>query len=115
MTDGDLGGLLEILSDEHARMILRETMKRPMSADELSDACDLSPQSVYRRTDQLTSLGLLDTEMQYDSEGHHFRTYTADPTRIVIDVAEDDVDVTVSQRERMADRFTEFVNQVRDQ
>jgi len=90
-------------------------MNQPMSADELSDVCGISPQSVYRRTDTLTDHGLLDTEMRYDTEGHHFRTYTADPTQIVVDITEDDVAVTISQQAQMTDRFTEFVNHVRDQ
>jgi predicted transcriptional regulator len=115
MTDEELSDVLKILGDEHSRKILQETMKRPMSADELSDVCDISPQSVYRRTDKLSSYGLLDTEMEYEEDGHHFQTYTADPTQIVIGISEENADVTISKREKMTDRFNEFINQVRDQ
>lgn len=115
MTDEEQKPLLKILSDEHARKILQETMKQPMSADELSEACDISPQSVYRRTDPLTAHGLLSTQMEYDADGHHYRTYTADPTQIVVDITEEDVNVAIAQQERMTDRFIEFVNHVRDQ
>lgn len=115
MTDEELSDVLTILGDEHAREILQATMKRPMSADELSDACNISPQSVYRRTDELSSYGLLETELEYDEDGHHFRTYTADPTRIVIAISEENTDVTISRRERMADRFSEFIDRVRDE
>ncbi|MFD1632929.1 ArsR/SmtB family transcription factor (plasmid) [Haloplanus ruber] len=115
MPDEEQQHLLNILSDEHARTILQETMNRPMSADELSDACGISPQSVYRRTETLTKHGLLDTEMEYDTEGHHYRTFTADSTQIVVDITADDVAVTVTQQEPMADRLAEFVDHVRDQ
>ncbi|WP_434531485.1 ArsR/SmtB family transcription factor (plasmid) [Haloarcula sp. NS06] len=115
MTDEELSGILNILSDEHARNILQETMKRPMSADELSEICNISTQTVYRRTDKLSSYGLLDTEMEYDEDGHHFQIYTADPAQIVIGISEEDANVTISKRERMSDRFSEFINQVRDQ
>jgi hypothetical protein len=54
-------------------------------------------------------------EMEYDEDGHHFRTFNADPTRIVIGISEQHTDVTISKQERMADRFSEFINQVRDQ
>jgi predicted transcriptional regulator len=115
MTDEELSDVLKTLSDEHSRKILQETMKRPMSANELSDVCDISTQSVYRRTDELTSHGLLQMEMEYDEDGHHFRTFSADPTRIVIGISEQHTDVTISKQEQMADRFSEFINQVRDQ
>lgn len=115
MTNEELSDVLKILSDEHSRKILQETMKRPMSADELSDVCNISPQSIYRRTDELSSYGLLDTEMEYDEEGHHFQTYTADPTRIVIGISEENTELSISKQEKMADRFSEFINQVRDQ
>lgn len=114
MTDEELSGLLTLLGDEHSRKILQETMKQPMSADELSDVCGISSQSIYRRTDELSSYDLLDAEKRYDEDGHHFRTYTADPTQIVIGISEESTDVTVSRREKMADRLSEFVTQVRD-
>ncbi len=113
MTDGEKD-LLEVLGDERTREILKESMNEPMSADELSEACGISPQSVYRRTDRLTSCGLLRTEMEVDSDGHHFKTYRADPTQVIIDITEKEVEVTVARKDRMADRLTEFVNQVRD-
>ncbi len=115
MTDDELSDALKILGDEHTIKILQETMKRPMSADELSDVCNISPQSVYRRTDELTSYGLLDTEMEYDEDGHHFQTFTADPTQIVIGISEENANMTVTKRESMTDRLSEFIHQVRDQ
>jgi predicted transcriptional regulator len=115
MTTEELSDVLNILSDEQSRKILQETMERPMSAEELSEVCDISPQSVYRRTDELSSYGLLDTELEYDEDGHHFRTYLADPTQIVIDISEEKTDVAISRQKRMADRFSEFVKQVKDQ
>jgi predicted transcriptional regulator len=115
MTDEELSDILKLLSDEHSRKILQETMRQPMSAEELSEVCDISPQSVYRRTDKLSSYDLLDTEMEHDEDGHHFQMYTADPTQIVIGISEENADVTISKREKMADRFSEFINQVRNQ
>ncbi len=114
MTDEEQQSLLDILGDRHARRILQETMSEPMSADQLSEACDISPQSVYRRTDELTAHGLLETEMEYDADGHHYTTFTADPTQIVIEITEEEIDTTTTRTERMSDRLTEFVNQVRD-
>lgn len=115
MTDEELSDVLKILGDEHTIKILQETMKQPMSADELSDACDISLQSVYRRTDKLTSYGILDTEMKYDEDGHHFQTFTTNPIQIVIGISEENADMTVTKRESMTDRLSEFINQVRDQ
>lgn len=115
MTDQELSDILNILADDHARQILQETMDRPMSADELSDVCDISPQSVYRRTDTLSSYGLIETQTEYDDDGHHFQRYAADPTQIVIDISEETTELSMSKREKMADRFSEFIDLVRDQ
>jgi predicted transcriptional regulator len=112
MTDDHQQTILSVLGDKHARNILQATMSEPMSADQLSEVCDISTQSVYRRTDALTASGLLETELQHDADGHHYKTFSADPTQIVVEITEEDVDTTVTRTEPMADRLAEFVNQV---
>ena len=95
--------------------MLQETMKEPKSAERLSEICDISPQSVYRRTDKLTALGLMETEKRYDPDGHHFTVFRSAPTEISVVVSEDGVELAVSKQETMADRFTEFITGANDQ
>jgi len=114
MTDEEKSNILKMLSDEHTREILKQTMKRPMSADELSEECGISPQSIYRRTDKLTSYNLIETRMEVDPDGHHFKTYTASPTQVAVEITEESTEVTVTQREQMSERLSDFIRQVRN-
>lgn len=95
--------------------MLQETMKEPKSAEQLSDICDISPQSVYRRTDKLTSLGLMETEKRYDPDGHHFTVFSSAPTELSVEITEDDIRITVAKQEKMVDRLTDFIARSKDQ
>lgn len=115
MTDGEAKRLLDVISDKHAIKMLQETMTEPKSAEQLCDICDISSQSVYRRTDKLTSLGLMETEKRYDPDGHHFTVFSSTPTKMSVVVTEEDVSITLTKEETMADRFTEFITRSKDQ
>ncbi|WP_255190764.1 ArsR/SmtB family transcription factor [Natronobeatus ordinarius] len=104
----------ELLADECTLTILRETITEPMAADELSDVCEVSPQTVYRRLEALVEHDLVEKDLQLDADGHHYNVYTATLDRIVVDLTTDGFELRVSRRNRMADRFTTFVDEVRD-
>lgn len=69
--------LLDVLEDEYARDILVETAKGPRSVEELSEACEASPSTIYRRIDRLEELSLVAPEQRLDPEGHHYKVYGA--------------------------------------
>ena len=112
--DEDVREIGALLADETTQQILIETTTEPMSADELSDACDVSPQTVYRRLEDLIEYDMVTEDLELDDDGHHYKVYTATLDRVVIELTSDGFTLTLSVRERMAVRFTQFVNEVRD-
>lgn len=113
--DEEVRSIASLLADECTQTILTETVTEPMSADELSEACDVSPQTVYRRLEELTDQDLIEEDLQPDAEGNHHKVYTATLVRVVVELTPDGFELQVSRRDRMADRFTQFIDEVRDQ
>ena len=112
--DRTVSEIASLLADDCTQTILVQTATNPMSASELSTACDVSPQTVYRRLEELTEQDLVDETLQPDPEGNHYKVYTATLDRVVIDISPDGLELTLSRHDRMADRFTRFVDEVRD-
>jgi DNA-directed RNA polymerase specialized sigma24 family protein len=60
VADGaDADEILALLEDQYARVILQQTRNNAMSAKEISEICDISISTVYRRTERLIECGLL--------------------------------------------------------
>lgn len=112
--DEEIRSIASLLADECTQTILSETVTEPMSADELSQICEASPQTVYRRLDDLLEYDLVEEELQPDSEGHHYKIYTATLDSADFTLGPDGFELSISHRDRMADRFTQFVDEVRD-
>lgn len=112
--DEEVRAIATLLADECAQTILTETVTEPMSADELSDVCDVSPQTVYRRLDALVEHDLVEETLRPDADGHHYSVYSATLDRVVVDLTPDGFELSLSRRDRMAARFTRFVDEVRD-
>ncbi|MDL5363278.1 winged helix-turn-helix domain-containing protein [Halalkalicoccus sp. NIPERK01] len=47
-----------------------------MSAPELSEACNASVSTIYRRIERLQEYDLLDERLQLDRDGHHVQSAT---------------------------------------
>ncbi|WP_312911825.1 transcriptional regulator [Natronosalvus caseinilyticus] len=101
-----VGGLLE---DEYAHAILIHTSTKSMSAPELSEVCDASVSTIYRRIERLQAYDLLEEQLQLDKDGHHYNTYTARLERIEIELEDGGFGLTITYREpNAADRFTDL-------
>jgi predicted transcriptional regulator len=112
--DGDVREIAALLEDEYAHAILIHTSDRAMSADELSNACDASVSTIYRRIERLREHDLLAEQLQLDREGHHYRTYTARLQRIEIELEDGAFEMEVTYRpEDAADRFTNLFEGLR--
>jgi predicted ArsR family transcriptional regulator len=112
--DEDVREISALLADETTQQMLIETTTKPMSADELSDACGVSPQTVYRRLEDLKAYEMVEEEVKIDDDGHHYKVYAATLDRVVIKLTSDGFSIDLSLRQRMAARFTQFVDEVRD-
>lgn len=105
--------VLEVLADEYARDILTRTEQEPMSAKELTEVCDASETTIYRRIDQLRSLGFLTETLQIDQQGHHRKLYKTTLEGLAVEVSEGTVSVHVQTEEDVADRFGRLWNDLR--
>ena len=110
MSEDCPGEVFALLDDEYARAILTATSTTSMSAKSLSEECDASLPTVYRRTERLVDCGLLDERTQLTDDGHHYQVFEARLERLTVDLESDGLRVTVEERRTadMADRFTEM-------
>ena len=102
-----IGALLE---DPTVRAILTQTSQEPMSATTLSERCDASKPTVYRRLDDLRDCGLLVERTKPDPDGGHHRTvYATNLERITVEVTDGSLRLRIDRQEDMADRFTRLI------
>jgi len=99
-----------LLDDEYARTILTATSTQPMSAKALSEECDASLPTVYRRAERLAECGLIEEGTRLADDGHHYSVYEARLDRLTVDLEEGELQVTVEEKptEDIADRFTDM-------
>ena len=103
----DLPTVLAILDDEYARSILTETSVEPMSASTLSERCDASLPTIYRRIDRLKECQLVTEETELASDGNHYSVYSANLDRLELSLEEGEFSFDVTYRdEDVADKFT---------
>lgn len=102
--------VLALLDDEYAQMILQQTRNNAMSAKELSDTCDISISTVYRRTERLIECGLLAERRVAQPDGNHYSMYEARLDELLVRLTDDGLKITVSEKPTgdLADRFTDM-------
>jgi DNA-binding transcriptional ArsR family regulator len=109
-SDCDEAELLALLDDEYARAILTATSDKPMSADTLSERCDASVSTIYRRVDRLKEHDLLEEQTEFDPDGHHYSVYASRLEGVNVTFEDGECEVALTRRpptdEDVADRFT---------
>lgn len=73
----DLAEIIDLLDDEHVRSILTATSAEPLSAQELSERCDVSVSSIYRRVNRLDDANLVRERTRPRPDGHHETVYVS--------------------------------------
>ena len=94
----DLADVVDLLDDELVRSILVATSAEPLSANELSDRCDVSASTVYRRIDRLTTADLVRERTRPRRDGHHETVYVSALDRFELTVRDGDLDWTLERR-----------------
>ncbi|MFB6250489.1 MAG: helix-turn-helix domain-containing protein [Halobellus sp.] len=118
MRSGDGRGedeeIITLIDDDYARRILIETYGEARSAEALSDACDASESTIYRRVEQLRERDLLEGVQRLDPGGHHHEEYVARMERVTVELTDDGfvVDVDRTEKEEAADRFTRLYEEL---
>ncbi|WP_435129975.1 helix-turn-helix domain-containing protein [Halobaculum sp. D14] len=97
--DEEVQEVLDVLDDDACRDILDATDDEPLSANEVSDACDLPLSTTYRKLERLTDAGLLDERVRIRRSGRHLSEYVRLLEDVVISLdADGAVELQVSKR-----------------
>lgn len=113
-SDDDLDEITDLLDDPYARDILAEASIEPMSAKMLSEHCDASLPTVYRRIERLQEHDLLTDQQQLDPDGHHYKTYEARLEQVTINLENGTYSVEITRTEQeAADRFSDLVEDLK--
>lgn len=84
----DLGAVLDALDDEDCRAFVTR-LETPMTASELSEACDVPLSTTYRKLDLLTEASLLAERTEIRRDGQHTTRYAVDFETVRITLEED--------------------------
>jgi DNA-binding transcriptional ArsR family regulator len=85
--------LLSMLSDDNAREILKAISREQLPARELAERFDISRSTVYRRLNRLQEIGIVETSLAYDSDGHHRKQFHATLDQVVLSIGADRIAV----------------------
>jgi DNA-binding transcriptional ArsR family regulator len=88
--------VLELLDAEYTRSILEAIRRESKPARALGEQCGASRPTVYRRLNRLRDAGLVETDMVYDSDGHHRTVFEATFESVSVDVTDDGLSVSVT-------------------
>jgi len=70
----DLESVLAALDDPDCRRIVRQ-LDEPMTASQISTACDIPSSTAYRKLDRLTDASILSEQTTIRTDGHHTSEY----------------------------------------
>ncbi len=107
-----LQDILSALDDSECRSILME-ISEPMTATELTDACDIAQSTLYRKLDLLSRASLVRELVSVGPEGGRVTRYERDVSDVTISVGDDEFSVTVDRPsthadERLADMWSKM-------
>jgi len=97
--------ILDTIGDEHARRVLAAISREPQSAKDLSEECDLSLPTVYRRIEMLTQYDLVTDQTLVADDGNHYKVYESNFESTVISLEDDEYKVRIYREENLPDRF----------
>ena len=100
--------ILDTIGDEHARKVLAAISREPQSAKELSEECDLSLPTVYRRIEMLNEYDLVKDQTLVAEDGNHYKVYESNFESTVISLEDDEYKIRIYREENLPDRFSQL-------
>lgn len=100
--------IFDVLASDSARQILALASIRPMSAEELSDHCEGSLPTVYRRVNALLEYDLIEENLQVETDGTQYKTFETNLDRVCFEVNEGSLEVDIQLQRDVVDQFTDF-------
>lgn len=93
--------LLVALHDDDCQAILDATSTEALSANELSEACDLPLSTTYRKLETMTEVGFLEERTRIGRAGKHASEYVRIVEDVTVSITEDgSMELEVSRREQ---------------
>lgn len=93
------------MDDSCSRRILCLTNDEAKSAKELSDACDLSLPSTYRRLNRLCELDLLSKRTHVTADGNHYNLYESEVVSVEVFLLDDEPEAVVKRRRDLVEEY----------
>jgi DNA-binding transcriptional ArsR family regulator len=106
--------VFRLLADEHSRRILLAADQEPRTAKDLSDICDASLTTVYRRISSLQEHDLLRTHSTVGSDGSHRRQFETTLEELHVTVSDGELALSVETHDELADNFTSLWTNIRE-
>lgn len=100
--------ILNTIGDEHARTVLAAISRDPRSAKELSEECDLSLPTIYRRLELLQEHDLITERTAVADDGNHYNIYECNFDSTVITLEDQEYKVQIYRKENLPDRFSQL-------
>lgn len=98
-----VGDVLKALDDDACRTILAD-LSEPMTANDLSDSCDIPKSTLYRKLDLLSEAALVHERIEVGADGGRTTRYERDFSAVTISIEDDDsFSVSVDREGRSAD------------
>jgi DNA-binding transcriptional ArsR family regulator len=95
--------VLSVLDDPDCRRLLEATTDEALTAQELTDRCDVPRSTTYRKVEQLTEAGLLEEGVRLRRDGKHTSEYHRTFEDVTISLSEGDgFEVGISRAEPVA-------------
>jgi len=87
--------LFELFGDEYTRRVYEAVTERPRGGRAVAEAADVSRPTAYRRLNELRDAGLVRSEMEIRTDGHHREQFEAVATSVSVPLGGMDAPVDV--------------------
>jgi predicted transcriptional regulator len=106
--------VFQVLADEYSRRILLAADREPRTAKDLSDICDASLTTIYRRVSTLQDHGLIRKHSTVGDDGAHRSQFETTLEELHVTVSEGELSLSVETRDELADNFTSLWTSIRE-
>jgi DNA-binding transcriptional ArsR family regulator len=106
--------LFQVFADEYSRSILLAADEEPRTAKDLSELCDVSLTTVYRRLSTLQEHDLVTVHSTIGSGGEHKQLFETTIEAFHVEISEGDLELSVETRNELADNFTTLWETLRE-
>lgn len=97
--------IVHVLNDEDCRAILEATSSVSLSANEVSERCDLPLSTTYRKLETLTEVGLIAEGIRLSSSGNHTNVFSKEIEEVSVSLTPDGGLAAQVDRQERPSRF----------